>query len=142
MQVVEIKQLPAQSSGSIDNEAVACERKFLELPISFLISSGFALQIGVGPVLPDRILLGTLLDGRLQVQSPIIVKFTKEDQRIVAEATELDEFGFGATLSDALRDLQRAIVELYFTLEEGKDRLGPDLQRVWTTLQHQLVRRP
>lgn len=89
-----------------------------------------------------QILLGSLRDGRLRVQSPITVKITKEDRHIIAEATELDEFGFGANLSDALRDLQRAIVELYLTLEEGKDRLGPDLQRVWTTLQHKLARRP
>jgi hypothetical protein len=78
----------------------------------------------------------------LRVQSPITVTFTKEDQHVIAEATELDEVGFGANLSEALRDLQRAIVELYLTLEEGKDRLSPDLQRVWTTLQHKLLRRP
>ncbi len=142
MQTAEITQLPAQSSKSIDNESVAYERKFLEIPMASLIPPEVALHIGVGPVLPDRILLGTLRDGRLRVRSPITVKFTKEDSHIIAEATELGEFGFGANLSDALRDLQRAIVELYFTLEEGKDRLGPDLQRVWTTLQQKLVRRP
>lgn len=142
MHAVEIKQLPVQSSTSIDNEAVAYERKFLEIPIASLISPELASHIGVSPVLPDHILLGTLLDGRLRVQSPITVKITKEEQHIIAEAVELDEFGFGTNLSDALRDLQRAIVELYFTLEEGKDRLGPDLQRVWTTLQYKLLRRP
>lgn len=140
MQVVEIKQLPGQPSWPVDNEAEAYERKFLALPIT--ISPGLALHIGVTPVLPDYILLGSLADGRLRVQSPITVKFTKENQHIIAEAVELDEFGFGANLSDALRDLQRAIVELYFTLEEGKARLGPDLQRVWTTLRHKLRRRP
>ncbi|MDE2059838.1 MAG: hypothetical protein KGL31_04955 [candidate division NC10 bacterium] len=89
-------------------------------------------------MLPDHIFLGTLRDGRLRVQSPITVKITKENQHVIAEATELDEFGFGVNLSEALRDLQRAIVELYLTLEEGKDRLSPDLQRVWATLQLQL----
>jgi hypothetical protein len=76
------------------------------------------------------------------VQSPITVKITKENQHVIAEAAELDEFGFGANLSEALRDLQRAIVELYLTLEEGKDRLSPDLQRVRATLQTKLSRRP
>lgn len=93
-------------------------------------------------MLPDHIFLGTLHDGRLRVRSPITVKITKENQHIIAEAAELDEFGFGANLSEALRDLQRAIVELHLTLEEWKDRLGPDLQRVWATLQGKLLRRP
>lgn len=91
-------------------------------------------------MLPDHIFLGTLRDGRLRVQSPITVKITKENQHVIAEATELDEFGFGANLPEALRNLQRAIIELYLTLEEGKDRLSPDLQRVWATLQTKLLR--
>lgn len=94
------------------------------------------------PVAPNRILLGSLRDGRLRVQSPITVTFTKEDQHVIAEATELDEVGFGANLSEALRDLQRAIVELYLTLEKEQDRLGPDLQKVWATLQRKLLRWP
>lgn len=142
MQIVEIKQLPVQSSRSIDNEAVAYERRFLEIPIASLISPEDALLIRVSPVLPDHILLGSLRDGRLRVQSPITVKLTKEDQHVIAEATELDEFGFGTNLSEALRDLQRAIVELYFTLETEQDRLGPDLQKIRATLQRKLLRRP
>lgn len=142
MQVIEITQLPGQSSRSFDNEAVTSERRFLEIPIASLISPEDALLIRVSPVLPDHILLGSLRDGRLQVQSPITVKLAKEDQHVIAEATELDEFGFGTNLSEALRDLQRAIVELYFTLETEQDRLGPDLQRIWVTLQDKLLRRP
>lgn len=142
MQVIEITQLPGQSSRSFDNEAVASERRFLEIPIASLISPEDALLIRVSPVLPDHILLGSLRDGRLRVQSPITVKLTKEDQHVIAEATELDEFGFGTNLSEALLDLQRAIIELYFTLETEQDRLGPDLQRIWVTLQDKLLRRP
>lgn len=141
MQVTEITQLPGQSSRSFDNEAVTYERRFLEIPIASLISPEDALLIRVSPVLPDHILLGSLRDGRLRVQSPITVKLTKEDQHVIAEATELNEFGFGTNLSEALRDLQRAIVELYFTLEAEQDRLGPDLQKIQATLQHKLLRR-
>jgi hypothetical protein len=93
-------------------------------------------------MLPNHILLSTLRDGSLRVQSPITVKITKENQHVIAEATELDEFGFGANLSEALRNLQRTLVELYFTLEAERDRLGPDLQRIWATLQDKLLRRP
>lgn len=93
-------------------------------------------------MLPNHILLETLRHRRLRVQSPMTVKITKENQHVIAEATELDEFGFGANLSEALRDLQRAIVKLYFTLEAERDRLGPDLQRVWATLQIKLLHQP
>lgn len=141
MQVIEITQLPGQSSRSFDNEAVTYERRSLEIQIASPILPEDVLRIGGRPVLPGHILLGTLRDGRLRVQSPITVKLTREDQHIIAEAAELDEFGFGTNLSEALRDLQRAIVELYLTLEEGKDRLSPDLQRVWATLQTKLLRR-
>lgn len=142
MQVIEITQPLGQPSKSIDNEAVTYERRFLEIPIASLISPEDALLIRVSPVLPGHILLGSLRDGRLRVQSPITVKLTKEDQHVIAEATELNEFGFGTNLSEALRDLQRAIIELYFTLETEQDRLGPDLQRIWVTLQDKLLRRP
>ncbi len=142
MQVIEITQLPGQSSRSFDNEAVTSERRFLEIPIASLISLEDALLVRVSPVLPDHILLGSLRDGRLRVQSPITVKLTKEDQHVIAEATELNEFGFGTNLSEALRDLQRAIIELYFTLEAEQDRLGPVLQKIRATLQRKLLRRP
>ena len=52
----------------------------------------------------------------------------------VVEATELNEFGFGNNLAEALADLQAAIAELYLTLEEDQDRLGPDLSSVWDVL--------
>lgn len=141
MQVIEITQLPGQSSRLFDNEAVTYERGLLENTIAPLISLEDALLVRVSPAPPDHILLGSLRDGRLRVQSPITVKLTKEDQHVIAEATELAEFGFGANLSEALRDLQEAIVELYFTLEAEQDRLGPDLQKIRATLQHKLLRR-
>jgi hypothetical protein len=89
-----------------------------------------------------ELLLGWLRDRRLQVQSPLSVKFAREDQDIVAEAVELNEFGFGKNLSEALTDLQATIVELYFMLNENRERLGPDLERVWATLQSKIVLRP
>jgi len=92
-------------------------------------------------VLPDDLLLGCLRDGRLQVHSPIAVKFTREHQQFVAEAEEFNEFGFGQTWSEALIDLQRAFAELYFTLEEDQARLGSDLHGTWAALQQKIRRR-
>ena len=56
------------------------------------------------------------------------------DQYVVA-AVELNEFGFSDTESEAIADLQSAIAPLYFVLEKERDRLGPDLARVWGRLQ-------
>jgi len=86
-------------------------------------------------VVPGEVLLGSVRDGRLRVYSPIRVKFTQEGQHVIAEAVELNEFGFGNSVSEALTDLQHAIVELYLTLDKEQERLGSDLQDVWEKLQ-------
>ncbi len=93
------------------------------------------------PVLPDKVLLGFMRDGRLQVHSPVRVEFIAESGHIVAQAVEFNEFGFGRNWSEALIDLQHAIAKLYFTLEEGQDCLGSDLRTVWATLQQKLRKR-
>jgi hypothetical protein len=82
----------------------------------------------------DRFALGSLRDGRLRVVEPVEVVRTTEEGKCVVEAPELNEFGFGDNLSEAITDLQAAIAELYFTLEAEQDRLGPDLAMVWATL--------
>ena len=87
---------------------------------------------------PEQILLGSLRDGRLRVYSPIKIRFTSEGKHTIAEAVELNEFGFGENQSEALADLQRAIAELYFTLEKEQDHLGTDLQGVWAILQEKI----
>jgi hypothetical protein len=91
--------------------------------------------------MPEQILLGYLRDGRFRVVSPLQVKLTYEDKHTIAEAVELDEFGFGENISEALADLQRAIAELYFTLEKEQSRLGTDLQRIWVVLQEKILKR-
>ena len=75
-----------------------------------------------------KILIGSLRDGRLKVNSPIKVVFSKEADSFIAEAMELNEFGFGNNEAEALSDLQRTIVELFLTLDEDKSHLGKDLQ--------------
>lgn len=95
----------------------------------------------LAPAVPSEALLGSLRDGRLRVHSPIKVGFATEGKHIIAEAVELNEFGFGENQSEARADLQRAIAELYFTLEQEQDRLGTDLQGVWTVLQEKIHKR-
>jgi hypothetical protein len=91
----------------------------------------------------DRsLLLGTLMDGRFRILRPIDVTLTKENDDVIAEAHELNEFGFGKNFSEALRDLQRTIVELYLSLTSGQHDLGPDLLHTLDTLKANVSLRP
>ena len=83
---------------------------------------------------PERFALGGLRDGRLRVVEPIEVVQMMEGGKYVVEATDLNEFGFGDNLSEAIVDLQAAIAELYLALEADQKRLGPDLAAVWGIL--------
>ena len=87
------------------------------------------------------ILLGTLSDGRVHLISPFKVVFVRDEDQIVAEATEINEFGFGNDFSEALLDLQHTISELYFTLELEQERLGTDLQNTWAILQNKISKK-
>ena len=83
---------------------------------------------------PARLTLDSLRDRRLRVVEPIEVVRMVEGGQHVAEAPEINEFGFGDDLAEAVADLQAALAELYFTLEADQRRLGSDLATVWGTL--------
>jgi len=91
-------------------------------------------------LVPGEMWLGTVFDSRLRVLSPIRVRLFSEHDSVVAEATDLDEFGYGSNISEAVRDIQRAVVQLYFSLEESSDRLGADLASTWAVLQRLVVK--
>lgn len=91
-------------------------------------------------LVPGEIRLATLSDPRLRVTAPIRVRLFEEHGQVVAEATELSEFGFGSNISEAMDDIQRAIAQLYFSLDESSERLGPDLKTAWSGLQRAVVR--
>lgn len=91
--------------------------------------------------LPSEVRLAFLRDGRLRIREALKVTLTREDDQIVAEAEELNEFGYGDNPTDAITDLQRTIAELYFTLGEEKERLGKGLRAVWAMLQAKIQER-
>jgi hypothetical protein len=88
---------------------------------------------------PTEIMIGSLRDGRLRVMQPIRVKFSKDGAGFIAEAIDLNEFGFGGNQSEAVADLQHAIAELYFSLRDERNRLGPDLRRVWKKVDRAII---
>ena len=87
------------------------------------------------------LLVGHLLTPALRVAVPFLVTFEHDEGNVVASAPVFNEFGFGLDRNEALRDLQRAIEELYLELEERQDRLGPDLAATWDALRKHLLRR-
>ena len=91
--------------------------------------------------LPCNVQLGFLRDGRLRVCTPFEVLLTEQEGQVVAEVEELNEFGIGDNQTEAVTELQYAIADLYFTLEEEQTRLGKDLQRVWEILQAKIEKR-
>jgi hypothetical protein len=124
-------------------------QQFLEPTVEMLLDEAVGSeQFSKEPLLvpyiptsaPKDFYLGSVRDARLRVVSPLHVNLADEDGSIRAEATEIDEFGFGETYAEALSDLQRAIAELFFSLEEARDRLGADLERVWRVLQEKVRR--
>lgn len=89
---------------------------------------------------PPRFLLSHLRDGRIRVKEPIAVTWTLEDGTYIVEASDFNEYGEGDTIAQAIEDLQASIAELYFELDEHKDRLGADLQQVFESLTRKLRR--
>lgn len=88
---------------------------------------------------PTQILLGTLSTFGYRLVKPIPVRLDTEDCTVVASWQDADEFGTGASMSSACEDLGRTVAELYQSLKADQDRLGPDLTRIWHTLQEFVV---
>ena len=138
--VTRVQQLPPSLNALAEDVAAAYCPDFREIhprarpPVEYVGEE-------VLPTLPSEILLGSLRDGRLKVCKPIKVSFSTEGTHVIAEALGLSEFGFGESHSAALTDLQHAVAELYFTLEEEKKHLGNDLQEVWSRLQERIHKR-
>lgn len=140
-----IQGLPEGREERSDVEAISHRPEAEKILVTHLLSNehmGPILAASPAHKLPEQILLGSLRSGRLRIKSPIVVRCTRENQDIITEAVELNEFGFGKSFSESLIDLQATIGELYFTLKENRQRLGPDLQCIWETLQQKIILRP
>ena len=106
-----------------------------KLKTSFAVKDQIA---SIGPTLPSTMLLGALRDPRLRLLAPLTITFEREESNIVACCEELEEFGFGTHLTEAIEDLQATIAELYFALKEENDRLGPKLGRLGDSLRQKI----
>jgi len=90
---------------------------------------------------PKQVLLGSLADPGFRVVKPIQVYLESREDAVVASWREIDEFGTGTSTSSAAEELGRTVAELYRSLQSDRDKLGPDLQRIWVKLQEHVVPR-
>jgi hypothetical protein len=139
MPTAEFKELPGLATAEEEAKPSPGD-EMAELKLSGLISPGYA-EAGFTPNIPEEIQVGVLRDGRLRVVSPIRVTVKVEEEHFVLEAVDLNEFGYGSNLADAIVDLQRTIAELYFTLELEANRLGPDLKQIFESLNRMIQKR-
>lgn len=91
------------------------------------------------PTIPQSLELRDLGDANLRVVEPIKVTWEIVDGTYIADAPEIEDYGVGDTLEEAISDLRRSIVELFDDLHEDRDRLGPALQVIYNTLTRKLL---
>ena len=91
---------------------------------------------------PSRIQFGMLRNRRLRMQKAIPVEIERKGKTVVAKWAEIDEFGYGKNISEALEDFGRTIEELYLSLSESQAQLGSDLLGVWQVLSRHIEIRP
>jgi hypothetical protein len=108
-------------------------------PLRELADAGLPDTVSL-PGLPREFRLGSLGDGRIRVVEPLRVTIQIDESNFVAEAEQINEFGFGESWPEAVRDLQRAIVELYLELDAEESRLGPDLAGTLAVLREKIRR--
>lgn len=92
--------------------------------------------------LPGIVKVGSLLDPRLRLRVPLTVEVHQEDGLLSVWQPDLDEFGSGEFLGDALEDFQHTVADLYFTLRDNVDKLGPLMQRHWEFARRVIEERP
>src|SRR5256885_1806362 len=78
----------------------------------------------------SKIQFGVVHDPRLKMKRPVSLEISRKQGTVIAYSRQLDEFGCGETMSDALDDFSKGLAELYFELRSQADRLGKDLLKL------------
>jgi len=81
-------------------------------------------------IVPYHLEIRSLHDELLEIDSPIAVLVEEDEEQGIAYAPDIDVYGCGDDLVDALEDLRMSIVDLYYDLEQNKDKLGVDLKKI------------
>lgn len=130
---------PAPNADRLADVSVAPPgRKVAELrPAAFAVR-----KRGKQLYAPDQVRFGGCLDHRLRFVRSIRVDVSRKAGTVVAHWSDIDEFGYGDTLGDALNDLGKTLSELYFGLTRTGAELGPEMMRVRARLSEFIEQRP
>ena len=76
--------------------------------------------------------INSLHNSHLNLRAPISVYLEYDGYQSIAYAPDLDIYGCGDSEYEAIEDLRKSIVKLYFDLK--KETLGSDLPKIWEYL--------
>ena len=79
--------------------------------------------------LPRKIQFGAVANQKIRVKQPLSVELKREGESVVAYCADLEEFGYGSNVSEALDDFGSTVAELFQSLVHDEPRLGDDLRR-------------
>ena len=83
---------------------------------------------------PSHIQFGMLHNRQLRMTRSIPLDIERKKDTVVASWAEIDEFGYGRNISEALDDFGKTVEELFLTLHERQASLSEDLVRIWLLL--------
>jgi hypothetical protein len=75
----------------------------------------------------------------LKLAGLLPISLEDDGHQVIAYAPGLRILGYGDAKSEALDDLWRTIADLYHTLQEEQESLGPMPTHVWNYLAHTIV---
>lgn len=79
--------------------------------------------------------LDNIRSTRIKLNKSVNILIEKNNSEIVVDCPDLDLYGVGDSLQEAIMDLSENIEELYFTLKKsGPSKLGPHMLNIWEFL--------
>jgi hypothetical protein len=76
----------------------------------------------------------SLHSSSLKLKEPLACYLEYDKEEVVAFCYDLEIFGYGETETEALEDLRKTVLDLYYELKENKDNLGTLPKRIWNYL--------
>ena len=86
------------------------------------------------------IFIGDLRSNEYRLNTPIPVTIEYDEDTVIASFYDVEEYGVGEDLEEALSDLCAGLVEYYESLEKNANCLGPLTVRHWKYLQTLILR--
>lgn len=103
------------------------------------MSGGFET---VPMTLPATFVVGTLRHPALRLRQPVTLAVKPYRVGVVVSTEQPWIGGYGPYLTSAVEDWQQTLTELYLTLRQEQNRLGPALETEWTQVQVLVEARP